>query len=204
MAICGCGSPARCCQPAVAGGFIYADLRSELSSHLAPLALFTQSSTVLQLLLQAFPFSSTLGEVTLHLLSQACIFVYSSHGKWVFPPLLPLPLLPALRSWLLGVCRGSCLLQLACEGFPLLPSSALRAPRPLCYVSFLLLLLIIQGFFSFSLGGGWSVQGAMLIWPRMVCGSIACHLAHPVVCIFPSHLGAAVWRRRGSPPGFSI
>jgi hypothetical protein len=28
------------CQPAVAGGFIYADLRSELNTHLAPQALF--------------------------------------------------------------------------------------------------------------------------------------------------------------------
>jgi hypothetical protein len=39
-------------------------------------------------LLQAFPFPSTLGEVTLHPLSQACVFIYSSCGKWVFPPLL--------------------------------------------------------------------------------------------------------------------
>jgi hypothetical protein len=23
----------------------------------------------------------------------------------------------------------------------------------------------------FSLGGGWSVQGAMLLWPRVVCGN---------------------------------
>jgi hypothetical protein len=30
MSIWGCGSPAHCCQLAVAGGFIYADLRSEL------------------------------------------------------------------------------------------------------------------------------------------------------------------------------
>jgi hypothetical protein len=29
------------CQLAVAGGFIYADLRSELNTHLAPQALFT-------------------------------------------------------------------------------------------------------------------------------------------------------------------
>jgi hypothetical protein len=43
MAICGCGLPVRCCQPAVAGGFIYAALRSELNTHLAPQALFTQS-----------------------------------------------------------------------------------------------------------------------------------------------------------------
>jgi hypothetical protein len=27
-------------------------------------------------------------EVTLHQLSQACMFIYSSHGKWVLPPLL--------------------------------------------------------------------------------------------------------------------
>jgi hypothetical protein len=109
------------------------------------------------------------------------------------------------HSQLLGVCHHSCLLQPACcEGFPLPPSSVLRAPCPLCYVSFLLLLLIIQFFFLFSLGGGWSVQGAMLIWPRVVCGSTACHLAQLVVCIFPSHLGTVIWRWSGSPPGFSI
>jgi hypothetical protein len=84
MAICGCGLPACCCQPAVAGSIIYANLRGELSTHLAQQALFTQSSPVRKLLLQAFPFLSTLGEVTLHPLSLACVFVYSSHGKWVF------------------------------------------------------------------------------------------------------------------------
>jgi hypothetical protein len=39
-------------------------------------------------LLQAFPFPGTLGKVTLPLLSQACVFIYSSCGKWVFLPLL--------------------------------------------------------------------------------------------------------------------
>jgi hypothetical protein len=87
MAICGCDLPARCFQPVVAGGIIYADLWGELSTHLALQALFTQRS-VCELLLQAFPFPSTLGEVTLHPLSQACMFIYSSCGKWVFPPLL--------------------------------------------------------------------------------------------------------------------
>jgi hypothetical protein len=38
--ICGCGLPVRCCQSAVAGGIIYADLRSEFNTHLAPQALF--------------------------------------------------------------------------------------------------------------------------------------------------------------------
>jgi hypothetical protein len=50
--------------------------------------LFTQSSSVCEPLLQAFLFPSTLGEVTLHPLSQAGVFIYSSCGKWVFPALL--------------------------------------------------------------------------------------------------------------------
>jgi hypothetical protein len=47
-------------------------------------------------------------------------------------------------------------------------------------------------FILLSLGGGQSVQAAMLIWPRVVCGSTVCCLAHLVVCIFPSSLGAGV------------
>jgi hypothetical protein len=43
----------------------------------------------------------------------------------------------------------------------------------------------------FSLGGGRSVQGAML-WPSVFCGSTVCHLAHLVFCIFPSGLGAGI------------
>jgi hypothetical protein len=67
--IWGCLLPARCCQPAVARGVIYADLWGELSTHLGLQALFTQSSPVHEPLLQAFPFPSTLENVTLHLLS---------------------------------------------------------------------------------------------------------------------------------------
>jgi hypothetical protein len=59
-------------------------------------------------------------------------------------------------------------------------------------------------FSFFPLGGGRSVQGPMLIWPRVVCGSTEGRLAHLVVHLFPSCLGTAVWQRRGSPPGFSI
>jgi hypothetical protein len=40
MSIWGCGSPATCCQPADAAGFIYTDLRNELYTHLATQALF--------------------------------------------------------------------------------------------------------------------------------------------------------------------
>jgi hypothetical protein len=58
--------------------------------------------------------------------------------------------------------------------------------------------------FSFSLGMGQSVQGAMLIWSRVVCESTTCHLAHLMVCIFPSGPGTGIWQQHGSPPGFSI
>jgi hypothetical protein len=127
MAICGCGLPAHCCQPAFAGGFIYADLRGELSTHLALQALFTQSSPVHELLLQAFPSPSTLGEVTLtSFLRPACLF--TAHMGNGSSPLscgvfLPPPLLQVSCSWLLGVCRHSCLLWpglfiYSSEGFP--------------------------------------------------------------------------------------
>jgi hypothetical protein len=130
MAVCGCGLLVHCCQPAVAGGFIYADLRSELNTHLARQALFTQSSPVCELLLQAFPFPSTLGEVTLHLLSQACVFVYSSCGRWVFSPLLwgfppsaTLTSFPAPGCWVVlpapALSSQAWLVYLQfCEGFP--------------------------------------------------------------------------------------
>jgi hypothetical protein len=58
--------------------------------------------------------------------------------------------------------------------------------------------LLITQFLFFSLGGGRSVQGAMLIWPRVVCGSTMYHLAHLVVHVFPSHLGVGIWRRPGA------
>jgi hypothetical protein len=54
----------------------------------------------------------------------------------------------------------------------------------------------------FSLGGGQSVQRAMLIWPRVVCGSTAYCLAH-LVHVFPSRLNAGNWWP-GGPPGFSF
>jgi hypothetical protein len=48
--------------------------------------LFAQISPEHEPLLQAFPFPSTLGKVKLHLRCQACMFIYSSGGRWVFPP----------------------------------------------------------------------------------------------------------------------
>jgi hypothetical protein len=118
------------------------------------------------------------------------------------------------------------LLQLSCSKFagcvlPLLPSpiglfiySSMRdcpsplfgaqgTPPSLLCVSFLLLFIIQFGFFSiFSLGGGQSVQGDMLIWPRVVCGSTVCCLAH-LWSASLKPVGAGVWQHV-SPPGFSV
>jgi hypothetical protein len=158
--------PARCCQPAVAGGVIYTDLRSELNTSLAPQALFTQSSPVHKALLQAFPFPSTLGEVTLHQLSQACVFIYSSHGKcpfppllWSFPPTATFTSFPAPGCW-------------ACATTPAFSSWLLRHfPSPTVWHSghptlFATCLFVVIAYYSvslFTLGKGRSVQGAMLI-----------------------------------------
>jgi hypothetical protein len=163
-------------------------------------------------LLQAFSFPSTLAEVTLHPLSQACVFVYSSRGKWVFPPLLwsflpsaTLTSFPAPGCWVQA--PNSCPLRPgpACLftvpgriPFLLLQHSGCPTLFATClYCSYCLLLS-----FSISPGGGWSVQGAMLIWPRVVCGSTVYRLAHLVVHVFPSHLGAGDWRWPGGPSWF--
>jgi hypothetical protein len=149
-----------------------------------------------------FPFPSSLGEVTLHPLSQASMFIYSSRGKWAFPPLLwSFPPTAAFTSFPASDCWAGAtapafsgqLIYLhftweeglphsplsfpptatitsfpapgcwACaaspafssqlvylqfhEGFPLPPPSVLKAPRPLCNMSFLLLLIIQFLFF---------------------------------------------------------
>jgi hypothetical protein len=231
--ICGCGLPVHCCQPAVAGGVIYADLRGELSTHLALQALFTQSSSVCEPLLQAFPFSSTLGMVTLHPLFQACVFVYSSRGKWVFPPLLwsfpptttftsfptrdywvVLLLLPSamfvysshgkwvfppllwsfspsatLTSFLAPGCwvhapapTGASLAHPTClftvpGKIPFLQYSALSVPHPFPRV--FIVLIACYSVSLFCPGGGRSVQGAMLLWPSIVCGNTVVLLSSP-------------------------
>jgi hypothetical protein len=257
MAICGCGFPACCCQSAVAGGIIYADLRSELNTPLASQTLFIQSSPVRDATATSFPLSKHLGAVTVHPLSLACVFVYSSRGKWVFPPLLwSFPPTIAFTSFPTPDC-WAVLLLLPAGVFvysssgrwvfpPLLwsfpPSTTLTSfPAPGCWVhtpapsraslarpglfiqfwegfpsphlfgaqciprSLQHVFIVLSAYYSVSLfspGGGQSVQGAMLIWPRVVYGSTTYHLAH-LVCFFPSCLGAGDWRPRG-PTGFSV
>jgi hypothetical protein len=108
------------------------------------------------------------------LLLPAAMFVYSSCGKWVFPPLLwSFPPSTTLTSFPLLVAGRA----------PLLPPEALRPPslfiyspgkdsHPLIFSaqgappSFLRVLFVLVAYYSvslFSLGESPSVQGAMLL-----------------------------------------
>jgi hypothetical protein len=243
MCIWGCGLPAHCSQLADAAGFIYADLKDELNTHLAPQALFTWSSpgcshncfklspfqahwgrwlythflrpacsfavhvgsgpspiscgVFLQLpVLQAFPLLVA-GHVLLLLPSLASLFVYSQLAYLQFTWEVGLPPSPVEFSSQENLFIYSSVMDF--------PSSPLRhSGHPALFATCLFCCCcLLFSFFLLSLGGGQSVQGAMLIWPRVVCGSTMFHLAHLVVCIFPSDLGTGIWQG-GSPPSFSV
>jgi hypothetical protein len=168
------------------------------------------------------PFQA-LGKVTLPPHCQACVFIYSSCGGWVFPPLLcsfpPIATSQAFLLLLTGRCCcfcwppclftihvGSGSSLLTCGVFlppPLSQASPLLvagcAPRsyqrlsglPGLFIyspgkdslppifstqgappSFQHVLIVLIAYYSvslFLLGGGQSVQEAMLLWPRIVC-----------------------------------
>jgi hypothetical protein len=135
----------------------------------------------------------------------------------IFPsPLLQWEDLPAVYSCslcLLKVCMENCISSLLWwKGLPasyccrlcllkvhvksstlLLPPSLVHSKHStLCSMSFSVPCLL----FSFLWGGGQSVQGDLLVYPRGGCGSTTCHLfAHLLVCV--SHAGLsqhlAVW-----------
>jgi hypothetical protein len=139
--------------------------------------------------------------------SLASFFIYSSCGKWVFPLLLwsfpptaTFTSFPAPGCW---VCGPTPVFSswLFVRDFP---SPPLRLSGSPAFFATSLLCCYCLLFSFFSLGGGQSVQWAMLIWPRVVCGGTAYHLVHLVVHIFPSCLGTAIWQWPGGPPGFSI
>jgi hypothetical protein len=182
--------PDSCSQPAVARGVIYADLRGELNTHLALQALFTQSSPVHEPLLQAFPFPSTLGEVTLHLLSLAwCLF--TAHVGGGSSPLSCGVFLPPPLSQAFPLLVAGCAPPLPPE--PLWPTRLVYLhfqegfPSPsgwhsVCPILFLRVFIVLIAYYLVSLfspGGGQSVQGAILLWPRVVCGSTVVPLSSP-------------------------
>jgi hypothetical protein len=139
--ICSCGLPARCCQPAVALDVIYADLRGELSTHLALQSLFTQSFPVC-LGYKLFPFQE-LGKVTLHPLSQACVFIYSSCGKWVFslllcsfPPTTTFTCFPAPDYWAVLLLLPAAMFVYSSHGKWVFPSLLWSFPPSATLTSF--------------------------------------------------------------------
>jgi hypothetical protein len=132
------------------------------------------------------------GEVALHLPSLACLLIYSSWARvpsplqWSFPHTATFTSFPT-PSLLGGGCHSH-LLQLACLftvlwGIVPTPLFGPQGTLPSLLCVFFCCCLLFGWFFShFYLDGGQSVQGAMLIWPRVVCGSTTCCLAHLVVC----------------------
>jgi hypothetical protein len=101
------------------------------------------------------------------------------------------------HSWLLGVCRHSCLLQpvclftipwgispppLQCSGHPTLFAMCLFC----CYC-------LLLRFSFFPCPGGCADLSHGCLWEY-----------HVPLSFFPSSLDAGVWRHHGSPPGFSI
>jgi hypothetical protein len=150
--------------------------------------------------------------VTLHQLSQAGVCIYCSCGKWALPTLLwSFPPTATFTSFPAPGCCA-CAAAPAFSGWLVYYSSMRDCPSPFFSTqgtlpSLLLVFFVVISYYSvfflFSLDGGRSIQRATLIWPRGVCGSTVCHLAHLVDCIFPSGLGTGVWQHR-SPPGFSV
>jgi hypothetical protein len=116
------------------------------------------------------------------LLLPAAMFVYSSRGKWVFPPLTSFPLLvaghaprPCSHQSLSGL-PGSFIYSPGKDSLP--PIFSAQGAPP----SFPCVLFVLIAYYSvslFSRGGGQSVQGAMLLWHRLVCGSTAVPQSSP-------------------------
>jgi hypothetical protein len=117
-------------------------------------------------------------------LSQAFPLLVAGH----MPPLLPSPARPSLFIY--------------SSGRDFLPPLFIAQGAPPSLLCVFIVLIVYYSVSLFSPGEGLSAQGAMLIWPRVVCGSTVYLLAH-LLLIFPSHMGMGVWWPRG-PPGFSV
>jgi hypothetical protein len=114
------------------------------------------------------------------------VFVYSSRGSGSSPlscgVFLPPPLSQAFPLLVAGRTPGS---HQSLSGLPglLIYSSEKDSFPPIFGAhgappSFPCIFIVLIAYYSvshFSLGGGLSVQEAMLIWPRLVCRSTAYH-----------------------------
>jgi hypothetical protein len=129
------------------------------------------------------------------LLLLAGMFVYSSHGKWVFPlscgVFLPPPVLQAFPLLVAG-CTPLFLPSLARPGSFIyssgrdspFPSSVLRAPHPLCYVFYCSYCLLLSFSFFPRWGlvcpGGYADLAQSCLWKYLIPLSSPCpHLPKP-------------------------
>jgi hypothetical protein len=106
--------------------------------------------------------------------------------QWGFPHTVTFTSFPAPGCWVGATApafSGWLVDYQFCDRLPLPPFGAQGTPPSLLLIFFCCCLLFSLFFSLFSLGGAQSVQGAMLIWPRVVCGSTACRLAQLVICI---------------------
>jgi hypothetical protein len=162
MSIWGCGSPAHCCQPAVAGGFFMQISGVSLALICPHRICLLRDLLCATATVTSFPLSKhTGGGDTAPAFSGLCVYLQFTWEVGLPPSLVGFSshhhFYKLSCSWLLGVCRHSCLLLLACLftvpwGIAL-PTSGLRAPHPLCYVSFFVV-VVYSVCFSFFPGWG--------------------------------------------------
>jgi hypothetical protein len=167
MAICSCGLPAHCCQPAVSGGFIYADLRSELNTHPALQACLLRVVLGVSCCYKLSPFQAHWGKWYCTCFLRPGVYLKFTWEVGLPPSPVDFPSIAAFKSsstpdcW---VCAAAPAFSSGLWGFfPLPPLDAQG------YVSFLLLLLIIQ-FLFFSLGGDRLSRGLCWSGPGLSVG----------------------------------
>jgi hypothetical protein len=129
--------------------------------------------------------------VTLHQLSQACVFIYSSHGKWVFPPLLQAFLPPLLQAFLLLIagCVPPLLPSLARLVVRNFPSPHLRCSvHPALFAYYSIFFPFLPGWGSVC-PGDYADLAQGRLWEYRVLLSSPCgpHLPKPSGCC---HLAA--------------
>jgi hypothetical protein len=145
------------------------------------------------------------------------MFVYSSLGKWVFlplmwsfPPSATLTSFPAPGFWVcplsLQILSGPPDLLIYSPQKDSLPPNFGAQGAPPSYPRVFIVFIAYWSVSLFFLGGSQSVQGAMLLWSRLVCGSTAVlhssaglHLPKPsghgrLVAQGPSWFLCLMWR----------
>jgi hypothetical protein len=145
----------------------------------------------------SFPLSKHTGGGDIAPTFSGLLFVYSSRGRWVFPcsPVEFSSLCHSHKlssSWLLGTCcrshplwPGLAYLFTVLGGIIFPPSSVLREPHPLCYMSLSFLLIITQFLFSFPgcgsvCPGGYADLAQGCLWKYCMPLSSPClHLPNP-------------------------